>query len=108
VVKLDSSDWSVPHDQLAAAFNERTKLILINSPHNPTGKVFSTEDLQFIGDLCKEWGAYAVLDEVSQSEDARARPSQSCSSAFAANLSLSLLSNTVDKLFCEMDTIKQL
>ncbi len=65
VVKLDPSDWSVPHDQLAAAFNDKTKLILINSPHNPTGKVFSVEDLQFISDLCKQWGAYAVLDEVS-------------------------------------------
>ncbi|EIE23119.1 PLP-dependent transferase [Coccomyxa subellipsoidea C-169] len=64
VVKLDPSDWSVPHDQLAAAFNDKTKLILINSPHNPTGKVFSVEDLQFIADLCKQWGAYAVLDEV--------------------------------------------
>ena len=65
VVKLNPSDWSVPHDQLAAAFNERTKFILINSPHNPTGKVFSTEDLEFIAGLCKQWGTYAVLDEVS-------------------------------------------
>lgn len=64
VVKLDPSDWSVPHDQLAEAFTEKTKFILVNSPHNPTGKVFSREDLQFIADLCTKWGTYAVLDEV--------------------------------------------
>ncbi len=64
VVKLNASDWSVPHEELGAAFSERTKLILINSPHNPSGKVFSLEDLQFIADLCQKWGVYAVLDEV--------------------------------------------
>lgn len=64
IVQLDPSDWSVPHQQLAAAFNEKTKLILINTPHNPTGKVFSVEDLQCIADLCQQWGVYAVLDEV--------------------------------------------
>ncbi|BDA50079.1 probable N-succinyldiaminopimelate aminotransferase DapC [Coccomyxa sp. Obi] len=64
VVKLNPSDWSVPHDQLAEAFSEKTKFILVNSPHNPTGKVFSKEDLQLIADLCTKWGTYAVLDEV--------------------------------------------
>jgi len=63
-VKLDPSDWSVPHEQLAAAFNDKTKLILINTPHNPTGKIFSREDLQFIAALCHKWGVYAVCDEV--------------------------------------------
>ena len=51
--------------ELEAAFSERTKAILVNSPHNPTGKVFSSEDLRFIADLCKKWNVYAILDEVS-------------------------------------------
>lgn len=67
IVKLDTSDWSVPHEELASAFNERTKLILINSPHNPTGKVFSLEDLQYIAGLCQKWGVYVILDEVGLS-----------------------------------------
>ena len=38
-VKLDEEDWSIPREALAAAFSPRTKLIVINTPHNPTGKV---------------------------------------------------------------------
>ena len=38
----------------------------MNSPHNPTGKVFSVEDLSFIADLCQKWNVYAILDEVSR------------------------------------------
>ena len=51
-VKLNvDDDWSVPQAELASAFSDRTKLILVNTPHNPTGKVFSREDLQCIADL---------------------------------------------------------
>ena len=51
-VKLNvDDDWSVPQAELAAAFSDRTKLVLVNTPHNPTGKVFSREDLQCIADL---------------------------------------------------------
>ena len=38
----------------------------MNSPHNPTGKVFSVEDLSFIANLCQKWNVYAILDEVSR------------------------------------------
>ncbi|WP_155368593.1 pyridoxal phosphate-dependent aminotransferase [Catellatospora vulcania] len=51
-------------DQLRAAFGPRTRLVLLNSPHNPTGKVFTREELQLVADLCQEFGAYAVTDEV--------------------------------------------
>ncbi len=51
-VKLNvDNNWSVPQAELAAAFSDRTKLILVNTPHNPTGKVFSREDLQCIANL---------------------------------------------------------
>lgn len=51
-------------DELRAAFGLRTRLVLLNSPHNPTGKVFTRAELQQVADLCQEFGAYAVTDEV--------------------------------------------
>ena len=57
---------SLPDAELEAAFSERTKAIVVNSPHNPTGKVFSVEDLSFIANLCQKWNVYAILDEVSR------------------------------------------
>ncbi|HWH00187.1 MAG TPA: pyridoxal phosphate-dependent aminotransferase [Pilimelia sp.] len=51
-------------DALRAAFSPRTRLVLLNSPHNPTGKVFTAEELALVADLCREYGAHAVTDEV--------------------------------------------
>ena len=51
-------------DELRAAFNEKTKAIIICNPNNPTGKVFTREELEFIADLCKEHGALAFTDEI--------------------------------------------
>jgi N-succinyldiaminopimelate aminotransferase len=49
---------------LRAAFGPRTRLVLLNSPHNPTGKVFTRDELTLIAELCQQHGAYAVTDEV--------------------------------------------
>jgi N-succinyldiaminopimelate aminotransferase len=49
---------------LRAAFGPRTRLVLLNSPHNPTGKVFTRDELTLIAELCQEHDAYAVTDEV--------------------------------------------
>jgi N-succinyldiaminopimelate aminotransferase len=51
-------------DQLRAAFTPRTRLVLLNSPHNPTGKVFTRDELALIAQLCREHDALAVTDEV--------------------------------------------
>jgi N-succinyldiaminopimelate aminotransferase len=51
-------------DALAGAFSPRTRLVLLNSPHNPTGKVFRREELSMIADLCRRHDAVAVTDEV--------------------------------------------
>ena len=61
---LRPSDWRIDPAQLAALFTERTKLILVNTPHNPTGKRFSREELLLIADLCQRHDAIAVVDEV--------------------------------------------
>lgn len=64
VVRLEPPDWNLPRQALEAAFSPRTKLVLLNSPHNPTGKVFGSEDLKFLADLLIANDAYAVCDEV--------------------------------------------
>ncbi|HEX6075071.1 MAG TPA: pyridoxal phosphate-dependent aminotransferase [Micromonosporaceae bacterium] len=51
-------------DELRAAFGPRTRMLLLNSPHNPTGKVFSQEELSLLGSLCAEHDVVAVTDEV--------------------------------------------
>lgn len=56
--------WHFDPEELRAAFNERTKAIIINTPHNPTGKVFTREELQLIADLCIEHEVIALTDEI--------------------------------------------
>lgn len=63
-VTLRAPDWSFDPDELAAAFGPRTKLMLLNTPHNPTGKVFTQSELEQIAALCQEWDVVAVTDEV--------------------------------------------
>jgi aminotransferase len=63
-VALREPDWSFDPDQLAAAFNDRTKAIILNTPNNPTGKVFSVEELVVIASLCRKWDVVAISDEI--------------------------------------------
>jgi N-succinyldiaminopimelate aminotransferase len=63
-VRLVPPAWSVPRDELAAAFTARTKLIVLNSPMNPAGKVFTRDELAFIASLVERHDAFAVCDEV--------------------------------------------
>jgi N-succinyldiaminopimelate aminotransferase len=63
-VSLNLPDFGLPKEALAVAFNSKTKAIVINTPHNPSGKVFTLEELSFIASLCEKYGAYAVGDEV--------------------------------------------
>jgi N-succinyldiaminopimelate aminotransferase len=56
--------WAIEVSELAGLFNERTKLIIVNTPHNPTGKVFSRDELGAIAELCAEHDVVALADEV--------------------------------------------
>jgi aspartate/methionine/tyrosine aminotransferase len=56
--------WSYDQAELAAAFGPKTKAIILNTPNNPTGKVFTRAELEFIRDLCVRWNAYCVTDEI--------------------------------------------
>jgi N-succinyldiaminopimelate aminotransferase len=63
-VSLERPGFGLPREALAKAFGPRTRAIVINNPQNPCGKVFSREELEFIGTLCEKHGAFAIGDEV--------------------------------------------
>jgi aspartate/methionine/tyrosine aminotransferase len=63
-VKLSPPDWTFDEKELAGAFGAHTKAIILNTPNNPTGKVFTRGELEFIRDLCVRWNAYCITDEI--------------------------------------------
>lgn len=63
-VPLHPPEWALDTEELTRAFTHRTRAIVLNTPHNPTGKVFSRAELQLIADLCQKWNVIAITDEV--------------------------------------------
>jgi len=63
-VPLRAPDWSFDRDELRATFNQKTKAIIVCNPNNPTGKVFTREEMEFIGGLCQEFDALCFTDEI--------------------------------------------
>jgi aminotransferase len=63
-VTLKPPDWTYDSKELARAFNTNTKAIIINTPNNPTGKVFSSAELEEIAELCIQWDCLAITDEI--------------------------------------------
>ncbi|MHB8613684.1 MAG: pyridoxal phosphate-dependent aminotransferase [Candidatus Dormibacteraceae bacterium] len=63
-VTLRGDDWSFDPDELRRAFNSKTRAIVVNTPHNPTGKVYSQAELELIAQLCVEHDAIAITDEI--------------------------------------------
>jgi len=63
-VPLRAPDWSFDREELRAAFNPKTKAIIICNPNNPTGKVFTRDEMEFIGALCREFDALCFTDEI--------------------------------------------
>ncbi|WP_045879289.1 aminotransferase class I/II-fold pyridoxal phosphate-dependent enzyme [Pseudofrankia sp. DC12] len=64
LVKLRAPDWSFDEAELRAAFTDRTRAIVVNTPHNPTGKMFSRAELDLIAELCQRYDALVVTDEI--------------------------------------------
>jgi aminotransferase len=60
----EDGEWSFDAAELRAAFNARTRAIILNTPHNPTGKVFTRAELELIRDLCVEFDVLAITDEI--------------------------------------------
>jgi N-succinyldiaminopimelate aminotransferase len=76
-VPLRAPDWAFDPDELRAAFSARTRAIIVNTPHNPTGRVFTRAELALIADLCREFDVTVISDEVYEHltyDDARHIP----------------------------------
>jgi len=64
MVELHEPDWSIDEAELRAAFSDRTAAVIVNTPHNPTGKVFTGDELALIAELCQRHNAYVFTDEI--------------------------------------------
>jgi len=63
-VPLEGLDWKLDPDKLRAAFSDRTRAIVVNTPHNPTGRVFTREQISLIAELCQKHDVIAITDEI--------------------------------------------
>jgi aminotransferase len=63
-VPLEGLEWKLDPGKLRAAFNENTRAIVVNTPHNPTGRVFTRDEISLIAELCQEFDAIAITDEI--------------------------------------------
>jgi aspartate/methionine/tyrosine aminotransferase len=63
-VPLRAPDWTFDREELRAAFNPRTKAVILCNPNNPTGKVFTREEMEFVASLCREFDALCFTDEI--------------------------------------------
>ncbi|MFN7984251.1 MAG: aminotransferase class I/II-fold pyridoxal phosphate-dependent enzyme [Vicinamibacterales bacterium] len=96
-VTLREPDWTFDPDELAAAFNNRTKAIILNTPNNPTGKVFTAEELTVIARLCQQWDVVAISDEIYEHivyDDTRHVPIASLDGMAERTVTINSLSKT--------------
>ncbi len=63
-VRMHWPDWRLDEESVKAAFTRKTKAVIVNTPNNPTGKVYSKEELRLLADLCADRDAIAVTDEI--------------------------------------------
>ena len=63
-VPLEGLEWKLDPEKLRAAFSDKTRAIVVNTPHNPTGRVFNREEISLIAELCQKYDAIAITDEI--------------------------------------------
>ncbi len=63
-VRLREPDFRIEEETLKQAFNRKTKAVIINTPHNPTGRVLTSQELGLVRDLCQDYDSYAITDEI--------------------------------------------
>jgi aminotransferase len=99
------SGFAFDRDELRAAFNERTKAIIICNPNNPTGKVFTRAEMEFIADLCREFDALCYTDEIYEhiifdSEiDSDDRPEHICMATLPGMRERTVVVNSLSKTY---------
>lgn len=65
VVPLHAPSFALPEAETRAAFNEKTKMVIFNTPHNPSGHITTREELELLSELCLQHNVIALADEVS-------------------------------------------
>ncbi len=63
-VELDEPSFRIDEENLKQAFSRKTKAVIVNTPHNPTGRVLTRQELELIRDLCRDYDAFAITDEI--------------------------------------------
>jgi aspartate/methionine/tyrosine aminotransferase len=97
LVTLHAPNWALDEAEIRAAFSDRTRAIVINTPNNPTGKVFSTEELSLIAELCQRHDVIAVTDEIYEHityDGAEHRPIATLDGMAERTVTISALSKT--------------
>jgi N-succinyldiaminopimelate aminotransferase len=90
-VPLRAPDWTFEPDELRAAFTPRTRALILNTPHNPTGRVLNHAELTHISELCLEYDVAVISDEVYEHlvyDDARHIPIASLPGMFERTLTI--------------------
>ncbi|MBZ0287926.1 MAG: aminotransferase class I/II-fold pyridoxal phosphate-dependent enzyme [Anaerolineae bacterium] len=93
-VPLHPPAWTFDPDELRAAFNKNTRCILLNTPHNPSGRVFTVEELTMIAELCQEFDVTVISDDVYEHlvyDDARHIPIASLPGMFERTVTVGSL-----------------
>jgi aminotransferase len=105
-LRQTADGWIFEKEELRKAFNERTKAIIICNPNNPTGKVFSRDELEFIAELCKEFDAICFTDEIyehivyhSESEEKRDEIKHISMAQIAGMRERTVIVNSLSKTF---------
>ena len=94
--------WHYDKDELRNAFNEKTKAIILCNPNNPTGKVFSREEMEFVADLCKEFDAICFTDEIYEHiifDDESATPEHICMAQIDGMRERTVIVNSLSKTY---------
>jgi N-succinyldiaminopimelate aminotransferase len=92
-------NWSLDAQQLESLFSDKTKVILLNTPHNPTGKVFSHAEMALIAQLCNQYNVIAISDEVYEElvfDDHVHRPLCTYPGMYERTITVSTLGKTFD------------
>jgi L-glutamine---4-(methylsulfanyl)-2-oxobutanoate aminotransferase len=101
-LRRTEAGFEFDRDELRSAFSEKTKAIIICNPNNPTGKVFTLEELEFIADLCKEFDALCFTDEIYEHiiyDIPRGRPDHVCMATLPGMRERTVVVNSLSKTY---------
>lgn len=95
-----TAEWTIDKEELEAAFSEKTKAIVVNTPNNPLGKVFSYSELEMIADLCKKYDILCISDEVYEHMIYEGNKHYRMASCFPGMWERTITTYSAGKIFC--------